>query len=98
MAVTLKQISKAAGVTTATVSRALNGKPGVGDRMRARIRRIAQIKGEHVGCLVAAQVDSVEGRDFIPADDHHVQSPGSQVSSHFRQSARHHRAPDRLDQ
>ena len=41
MAVTLKQISKAAGVTAATVSRALNGKPGVGPRMRARIERIA---------------------------------------------------------
>ncbi len=45
MAVTLKQISKTAGVTTATVSRALNGKPGVGARTRARIRRIAQDLG-----------------------------------------------------
>lgn len=45
MAVTLKQISKAAGVTTATVSRALNGKPGVGPRMRARITRLAEELG-----------------------------------------------------
>ena len=60
MPVTLKQISKAAGVTAATVSRALNGKPGVGDRMRARIEHIAGELGytpdAHAQALVTGRV------------------------------------------
>jgi LacI family transcriptional regulator len=41
MAATLKEIALAARVSVATVSRALNDRPGVGARMRRRIRAIA---------------------------------------------------------
>ena len=37
MGVTIKEIARMLGVTAATVSRALNGKPGVGARQRKRI-------------------------------------------------------------
>ncbi|MDF2714601.1 MAG: hypothetical protein K0R28_1526 [Paenibacillus sp.] len=40
--VTIKDIAKAAGVTYVTVSRALNDNPGVSEKMRQRIRTIAE--------------------------------------------------------
>lgn len=45
MAANIKTIAAAAGVSCATVSRALNGQPGVGPRTRRRIERIAREQG-----------------------------------------------------
>lgn len=42
MAVTIKQIAEAAGVSRGTVDRALNDRPGVNAEVAARIRKIAQ--------------------------------------------------------
>jgi len=41
MAVTIKDIAKIAGVTHSTVSRCLNDRPGVSDKMRQEIKKIA---------------------------------------------------------
>ncbi len=43
--VTLKDIARAVGTTTSTVSRALNGKPGVSPALRARILEVARKLG-----------------------------------------------------
>jgi LacI family transcriptional regulator len=40
--VTIHEIAKAAGVSIASVSRALNGKPGISEKLRARILQISQ--------------------------------------------------------
>ena len=45
MAATIKTLAAAAGVSCATVSRALNGLPGVGDKTRRRIERLAREQG-----------------------------------------------------
>lgn len=45
MAATIKTIAAAAGVSCATVSRALNGLPGVGEKARRRIERLAREQG-----------------------------------------------------
>jgi LacI family transcriptional regulator len=42
---TIKEIAERAGVSYATVSRALNGKPGVGDATRSRIEGLAREMG-----------------------------------------------------
>ncbi|MFN4189845.1 MAG: LacI family DNA-binding transcriptional regulator [Pseudothermotoga sp.] len=45
MKVTIKDIAKAVGVNVSTVSRALNGKPGVSDTLREKITQIADQMG-----------------------------------------------------
>ena len=63
MSVTIKEIARVAGVTPATVSRALNDKPGVSRRVRARIARIAEELGyvpdPHARALVTGRVPFV---------------------------------------
>ena len=60
MGVTIKEIARVVGVTAATVSRALNGKPGVGVRVRKRIEAVAQEMGyapdPHARALVTGRV------------------------------------------
>ena len=41
MAITIRDVAEASGVSTATVSRALRGLPNVDERTRARVQRIA---------------------------------------------------------
>ncbi|MBC7115648.1 MAG: LacI family DNA-binding transcriptional regulator [Pseudothermotoga sp.] len=45
MKVTLKQIARELGVNVSTVSRALNGKPGVSEELRKKILELAKAKG-----------------------------------------------------
>ena len=45
MAVTIKEIAQSAGISTASVSRALNGMPGVSPRTRRRVERLARDLG-----------------------------------------------------
>jgi LacI family transcriptional regulator, galactose operon repressor len=60
MGVTIKEIARKVGVTAATVSRALNGKPGVSATLRKRIEGVAEKMGYapdlHARALVTGHV------------------------------------------
>lgn len=80
-AVTINDIARLAGATTATVSRALSGKPGVSAQRAGRIREIAARIGYHphtgarelvqqrstrIGCCIAGETRPYESLRLAP--------------------------------
>jgi DNA-binding LacI/PurR family transcriptional regulator len=56
MAVTIRDIAKATGLSSGTVSRALNEQPGLTDTTRAHVRKVAQELGYDLGNLKQGRV------------------------------------------
>lgn len=56
MIVTIKDIAKALNISSATVSRALNGKPGVSDALRDQIVKVAREIGYHPNAIAQGLV------------------------------------------
>lgn len=73
--ITIKDIANLADVSTGTVHRALHGKKGVGEEMRARILQIAKENG-YVPNDVAAALKRKRQRVFVAA-------PGSRASNRY---------------
>ena len=59
--INIKDIAKECDVNPATVSRAINGKKGVSDKMRAKILRVAESMGYSKNPLAASLITHKSG-------------------------------------
>lgn len=57
--VTIKQVAKAAGVSTQTVSRVINDRPDVAPETRERIQRVIEEMDYHPSALARSLINNV---------------------------------------
>lgn len=87
--INIKDIAKECGVNPATVSRALNGKKGVSEKMRSRILRIAETMGYSKNPLAASLITHKSGIIGLVVPDitnPYYASVAQGVSSHMREN------------
>jgi LacI family transcriptional regulator len=90
--VTLDDVARLSGVSRATASRALNGRAGVRDDVRDRIRRIANSMGfvpNRAAKQLASGRSSVLGL-VIPSADLHIDPYGASITHAVGRAADHH--------
>ncbi len=74
MPITIKDIAKIAGVSHSTVSRGLNGKPGVSDEMREKIKQIAGDLGFEFNANARSLITTKTGTIGIIYDEENYES------------------------
>lgn len=86
-AVTIKDIARLAGVSHATVSRALNGAPGVGEETRLRILALCRQQGYRVNRLAQSLSASRTGiiSCILPSLDNPLFAEKSLIAEQFAQ-------------